>query len=391
MSLYGTPGIYLRPVAPVPVAGLATGVPAFLGYAARPGSAGQMAAVNEPVALRHWTEFVAAFGGAAAGGYLAAAVSGFFANGGELCYVVALADDPVDPDQALDDGLAAVAPVEDVDLVAAPDLSRPRPPLRQPPPIDALVRMQQRIIDECDRKGDRLALLDAPADADVDGMLRYRGRLTGTNAALYYPWLVVGDPSSGGTRAVPPCGHVAGVYASTDQSVGVFKAPANAVLEGVLDLSRLISSADQDRLNPVGVNALRAFPGRGIRVWGARTLSTDANWRYVSVRRLFMTAGRWIERNLAAVAFEPHDTRLWARIGRELTVYFDGLFRAGALKGATAVEAYFVKCDADTNPPAGREAGMVVTDIALAAAIPNEFIVVRISVAPSGVTLAALG
>jgi phage tail sheath protein FI len=109
------------------------------------------------------------------------------------------------------------------------------------------------------------------------------------------------------------------------------------------------------------------------------------------VRRLFMTAGRWMERNLAPMAFEPHDTRLWARIARELTAYFNGLFAAGALKGASAAEAFFIKCDAETNPPEGREAGMVVTEIGLAPSIPNEFVVIRVSVATSGVTIAALG
>jgi phage tail sheath protein FI len=233
-------------------------------------------------------------------------------------------------------------------------------------------------------------LLDAAADADVATVLRQRAGLSGTNAALYYPWLVVRD-GSGIARAVPPCGHVAGVYADTDQQVGVFKAPANVALEGVLDLARAVSADDQGELNPQGINAMRVFPGRGIRVWGARTVSQDRNWRYVNVRRLFMTAGRWIERNLTPLAFEPHDTRLWARIGRELTAYFNGLYQQGALKGASAAEAFVIKCDAENNPPEGRAAGMVVTDVAFAAAVPNEFVVVRISVAPSGVTLAALG
>jgi phage tail sheath protein FI len=381
MSPYDTPGVYRIPVRPARTGGLEVGVPAFLGYAARSDQPGR------PQPLRQWSEFAAAFGDAIPDGYLAAAVRGFFENGGRLCYVAAL-DPAAEAGEALDAGLQALAPVDDVDLVAAPDIGRVRQPLAAAPSIDEMARLQRQVILDCERHGGRLALLDPPADADIDTALRHRQRLGDANAALYYPWLVV---AGGGTRAVPPCGHVAGIYAATDHRVGVFKAPANAELQGVLDLVRAVSHEDQARLNPEGINALRVFPGRGIRVWGARTLRRDPNWRYVSVRRLFMTAARWIERNLTAMAFEPHDARLWARIGRELTVYFNGLFEAGALKGASSAEAFFIKCDAETNPPAVRDAGMVVTDIGLAPAIPNEMVLVRISVAPGGTTITALG
>jgi uncharacterized protein len=385
MSLFSprTPGVYLRSDEPAPVAEFTTGVPAFLGQE------GLSPRINEPTALRQWPAFVAAFPDAPADSLVAAAVRGFFENGGGLCYVVPLAQDGA-PDDALTAGLAALATNSDVDLIAMPDLAAARTPVGAPVALDDLVRLQQRLIDHCDRHGGRLALLDAAADADVATVLRQRARLFGTNAALYYPWLVVRDDSGIG-RAVPPCGHVAGVYAHTDQQVGVFKAPANVALEGVVNLAPLVSADDQGELNPQGINAMRVFPGRGIRVWGARTVSEDRNWRYVNVRRLFITAGRWIEQNLAPLAFEPHDARLWARIGRELTAYFNGLYRKGALKGASAAEAFVIKCDAENNPPETRAAGMVVTDAAFAAAVPNEFIVVRISVAPSGVTLAALG
>jgi len=179
------------------------------------------------------------------------------------------------------------------------------------------------------------------------------------------------------------------VYARSDQRIGVHKAPANEVLEGVLDLEAGVTDADQGRLNPVGVNCLRAFPGRGIRIWGARTLSNDSAWTYVNVRRLFLTAGRWIERNMTGVVFEPHDQRLWARIVRELTAYFNDLFQRGALKGQTVQEAFYVKCNAETNPPEVRDAGMVVTEIGLAPTVPGEFVVVRIIHGASGVTITA--
>lgn len=396
MPVYNTPGVYKMEVIPAAAGGLAVSVPAFLGYPARAVKAGQ------PQPLRQWSEYTPAFGGEAAGSYLAAAVRGFFENGGQLCYVVALAGPPevAIPDDALRQGLSAIDGLDDVDLVAVPDLVRLLQPLVATssldqitlPSTDDIVRVQQILIDACDTHGGRMALLDPPMDVDAGNLLsQYRDRLRGTNAAIYYPWLVVRDAGTDGKRKVPPCGHVGGVYATTDRRVGVFKAPANVELQGVLDLSRTISNADQDDLNPAGVNALRAFPGRGIRVWGARTISRDPLWRYVSVRRLFMTAGRWIERNLASMAFEPHDTRLWARIARELNAYFNSLFEAGALKGASPAEAFFIKCDAETNPPAERDSGVVVAEIGLAPSIPNEFVVVRISVATSGVTIAALG
>jgi len=168
----------------------------------------------------------------------------------------------------------------------------------------------------------------------------------------------------------------------------VHKAPANEVLHGVSDLVPDVSDADQAELNPIGVNCLRAFPGRGIRVWGARTLSREPAWTYISVRRLFLTVGRWIERNLTDVPFEPNDARLWSRIERELTTYFSELLRQGALKGNTAADAFYVKCNAETNPQEGRDAGKVVTEIGLAPSVPAEFIVVRIITGTSGITIA---
>ena len=188
-------------------------------------------------------------------------------------------------------------------------------------------------------------------------------------------------------RHVPPCGHIAGVYARTDAWTGIHKAPANEALEGVLDLETQLARPDQERLNAKGINCLCAFPGRGIRVWGARTLSQRPEWAYINVRRLFLTAGRWVERRMADVAFEPNDIRLWTRIERDLTAYFETLFRHGVLKGNTPEEAFFVTCDAETNPPEVRDTGCAVTEIGLAPAVPNEFVVVRIIHGTSGPAL----
>ena len=371
MAIQQAPGVYREDVFPARRAALPTGVPAFLGYTAH-------GSVNEPVRLTLFSQLAEKLGAPVAGRYLAAAVEGFFLNGGSECLVVPLAAG--DPEAALTAGLKALAPRQDLDLVCAPDLL-PGGDL-EGQAIDRTLRMQSAILAHCDAQGDRFALLDARPGSSLSDVLAQRNGLTGSNAALYYPWV---RTASG--RFVPPCGHVAGVVARCDHRTGVHKAPANEVLEGVVDLETSLTDAAQAALNPEGINALRAFPGRGIRVWGARTLSSQTAWTYINVRRLFLTAARWMEANLAGVAFEPHDARLWNRITRELTTYFERLFRAGALKGRTAAEAFFVKCDGETNPPEVREAGRVVTVIGLAPSLPNEFVVVRIIHGVGGVGL----
>jgi phage tail sheath protein FI len=169
--------------------------------------------------------------------------------------------------------------------------------------------------------------------------------------------------------------------------IGVHKAPANEILEGVVDLEVNLTHDQQGPLNVRGINCLRAFPGRGIRIWGARTLSSDIFWRYVNVRRLFLTVGRWIERNMADVLFEPQSLGLWAHIVRDLSVYLEELFRRGALKGESPQEAFYVKCDAELNPPEVQAEGIVITEIGLAAAVPAEFIVVRLIHGPAGLRI----
>lgn len=371
MPTYRTPGVYREDVFLAPAAELRTGVPAFLGLA-------ETGAVNTPHELTLWPQFGEEFGAPLSDGYLAYAVRGFFENGGQLCYVVRL-DDALPPEESLREGLEVLAPLDTVDLVCAPDVMTNA--------AWATV-LQQMVLDHCQATGDRFAILDALPNVTVDQVLIQRQGLRGANGALYYPWVRVLDRAAADGDFFPPCGHVAGVYARSDQRIGVHKAPANEVLEGVLDLAIDLTNDQQGRLNPEGVNCLRAFPGRGIRVWGARTLSDDPAWVYVNVRRLFLTAGRWIERNLAGAVFEPNDRRLWTRIVRELTAYFNDLFKRGALKGRTPQEAFYIKCDAEINPPEVREEGMVVTEIGLAPAAPSEFVVVRIIHGATGVTIA---
>jgi phage tail sheath protein FI len=395
---YQTPGVYREDVVPVRAVALPTGVPAFLGYA----TAGP---VDEPQRLTLPGQLAEKLGAPPEGGYLAAAVEGFFGNGGRECFVVRLGGGMEDAanvrESALAGALKALKASQEVDLVAAPDLwtgYRADQPWR----LQSGLRMQAALLEHCYQQGDRFALLDTLPGADAGQALDQRRnlpggnanpdlarRLEGINGALYFPWLAP-LRASGQPGFVPPCGHVAGVVARSDDRTGIHKAPANEALEGVVDLAAHLTDADQGPLNAAGINALRAFPGRGIRVWGARTLTPPSvpAWLYINVRRIFLTAARWIERNLSDAAFEPNDPRLWNRIGRELNTYFDGLFRAGALKGRTPAEAFFVKCDGEVNPPEVREAGQVVTVIGLAPALPNEFVVVRIIHGATGMDIA---
>lgn len=398
MPAYARPGVYREEVFPEQRAELRTGVPAFLGYAGDVADPDLRAGFNVPIQLTVWPQFDLRFAPGPADGFLASAVRGFFTNGGDLCYVVRLRED-VPAGTALDEGLAALAPMTGIDLVCAPDIMRSAPPQVAPDGLaEARASMQASVLAHCYQQGDRLAILDSlprtaleggipPRRTAVEGALiqardlRRRTPSAAPNGALYFPWIGAGQ------GFFPPCGHVAGIYAASDRRIGVHKAPANEPLTAVADLEVAIGNPDQGLLNPEGVNCLRAFAGRGIRVWGARTLSQEEAWTYINVRRIFLTCGRWIGRNLAGVAFEPHDAGLWARVHRELTAYLTTLFRRGALKGATPQEAFYIKCDSETNPAEVRDAGQLVAEIGLAPGVPSEFVVVRIVHGAGGVTI----
>jgi phage tail sheath protein FI len=253
------------------------------------------------------------------------------------------------------------------------------------------------VLDHCGRVGTRFALLDAFPGATPDEAGAHARRLRSLDGAMYFPWIDVGPqawlpPAGGGGpgtgRMGPPCGHVAGIVSRSDARTGVHKAPANEVVEEALDLETRVGDAAHGAL-PRTLNVIRAFPGRGIRVWGARTLGGDEEpaWAYVPVRRLFLTVGRWIQRSLAQVAFEPQGQALWTRVEREVGSYLAKQHARGALRGATPMQSFYVRCDASTNPPALRDLGQVVTEVGLAPGTPSEFVVVRITHGAGGVTI----
>ena len=199
--------------------------------------------------------------------------------------------------------------------------------------------------------------------------------------AVYYPWVKVSDPLRLGARpvrAVPPSGHVAGLYAAVEADPGVHRAPANAEVQWADDVTVVIDDNTQGALNPEGVNCLRAFPDRGILVYGARTVSSDADWRYVNVRRLLIMIERAVDLATQWAVFEPHNAELRQKLVQSISSFLESIWLRGMLAGATREEAYFVKCDGTNNPPASVDAGRIVTDIGVAPAIPAEFVVFRV-------------
>ena len=326
-----------------------------------------------------------------------------------------------DPGSQAKTGIRALEDVDEVAIVAAPDiLIEPSPAvLRSPLPpapvepccgpaaapslplpaapmiveaapqftLDAIFRVQQALVQHCEMKRFRFAILDSPAFGfpaqriDVGEIQSWRQRFDTEFAALYLPWIYVRDPLQPGTqlvRRIPPSGHVAGVYADTDLKVGVHKAPANTQLLWAQALTAEISENLQGLFNPVGIDCLRTFPGRGMQVYGARTLSSDPSWRFVNVRRLVSMIEHALLISLQWSVFEPNDVFLWHKVTVAISSFLEAIWRKGALAGNTAAESFYVKCDATTNTLAATQAGEMIAEIGVAPAIPAEFVVFRI-------------
>jgi hypothetical protein len=246
---------------------------------------------------------------------------------------------------------------------------------------DGVKAVQLAMIAHCERMADRMAILDPLPDLSAQEVKRWREVETNYDsmfATLYYPWVTVMGPD-GKPMAVPPSGHMAGVWARSDGERGVHKAPANEVVRGVLEPVAQITKGEQDTLNPIGVNCIRTFTGRGVRIWGARTLSSDPAWRYVNVRRMFNMVEKSIEHATQWVVFEPNDQNLWARIRRDIGAYLTTVWRDGMLFGTSPGEAFYVKCDAELNPPEIRDQGKLIIEVGMAPVKPAEFVIFRFS------------
>lgn len=283
-------------------------------------------------------------------------------------------------DAAARTGFGGLETIDEITMVAVPDLMS----AYQRGDIDAegVRTVQLAVISHCEQMGDRVAVLDTPPGLRAQQVRTWRNDEAGYDsryATLYYPWVRVFDPATGRNITVPPSGHIAGVWARSDGERGVHKAPANEVIRGAVDLELRLSKGEQDLLNPIGVNCVRAFPGRGIRIWGARTLSSDPAWRYLNVRRLFNYLEESILLGTQWVVFEPNDDRLWSSIRRNVTSFLTEEWRRGALFGRTAEEAFYVKCDRDNNPPESIDQGRVICEIGVSPVKPAEFVVFRLA------------
>jgi uncharacterized protein len=278
-------------------------------------------------------------------------------------------------------GLGGLEAQDDIRLVLCPDLMAGYDGSAQAQ--ERVKMVQAALIAHCERLKYRFAVLDTPPGLTAQQASEWRAylNLDSSYAALYYPWIRVADlsGSGGATKLIPPSGHIAGIYNRSDAERGVHKAPANEVVLGAINLELNLSRGEQDVLNPIGVNCIRAFPGRGIRVWGGRTLSSSGAWRYINIRRLFIMVEASMDAGLQWVVFEPNDNTLWAKVRRDVTSFLRVVWRSGALFGDTPEQAFYVKCDEELNPPEVRDLGQLIIEVGLAPVKPAEFVIFRIT------------
>lgn len=283
-------------------------------------------------------------------------------------------------DVAARTGVEGLEVLDDARIICVPDLMTTMPGEKLD--LKMVKAVQTALVGHCERLGDRMAILDTPPNLNPQEVKAWRQDITGFDSAyavMYYPWIEVMDLSTDRSIDMPPSGFMAGVWARTDNARGVHKAPANEVVMGTTGLAYSVTKGEQDILNPIGVNCIRSFAGMGIRVWGARTLSSNALWRYVSVRRLFNMIETTIENSTQWTVFEPNDPRLWGKIRRDVGSFLTTQWNAGALYGASPSQAFYVKCDEQTNPAESRELGRVVVEVGIAPVKPAEFVIFRIS------------
>ncbi len=397
MPSYFSPGVYVEevPGGARPLGPVGTSTAGFVGVAPNPD-----APVNKAVACNNWTEFLRVFVGDAGteSTPLVRAVYGFFDNGGSRCWIVNIGKNgTLHGAGGKRAGLDVLEPIDEISIIAAPGYTD--------------VAAHEALLTFAEKSRTSVAILDpAPGIEDISTLTKVatttpsrpvakpaegdsakpEGRASVPDPAnrprqseygtFYYPWVVVTDPLTQTQELTPPSGHIAGVWARTDANPGVHKAPANTALRGVTGVEYPLTRSEQDVLNPAGVNCIREFGNQGILVWGARTLAAEASeWRYLSVRRLCISIEQAISRGTTWRVFEPNVYTLWRSIRRDIGAFLRQVWRSGALLGRTPEEAFFVKCDEETNPADVRDAGMVVAHIGIAVVKPAEFVVFKLS------------
>jgi phage tail sheath protein FI len=345
------PGVYVEEIqiGPNPIIGVSTGTAAFFGET--------QSGPEAPMMVTGWLQFQQIFGGYfGQDKYLPHAVEGFFANGGQKCYVCRITGG----DYA--SALAKTERIEDISLVYAPN-------------AQATAGLADLIIDHCERLKCRFSVFDSIKGQEPQNITKPR---ESSYAALYYPWIYVRQNAS--TKIlVPPGGHIAGIYARVDNHTGVNKAPTNQEVKGVTGLERSISNLQLETLNPRGINCIRIFAGRGILVWGARTLSSNPEYKYINVRRLMIYLEQSLKRGTAWASFEPNNAATWAKVKLQAEDFLMQAWKDGKLQGTKQDEAYFVKCDRTTMTQSDLDEGRLIVQVGVAPVKPAEFMIFRVS------------
>ncbi|MFF5054915.1 phage tail sheath family protein [Micromonospora sp. NPDC000663] len=409
MPSYFSPGIYVEevPSGARPIGPASTSIAAFVGVAPNRG-----AHLGKAVPVNNWTEFLRLFadGDQVESTPLARAVFGFLDNGGARCWVVNVGEGgAISGTGKQRGGLQLLEAIDEISIIAAPgfhdvvaheallsmaERTRTMVAICDPAPdiddISALTRVATPSSGKPPKPAEGTGAAAGPGGGG-EGPPAYRPRQS-EYGAFYYPWLQVRDPISGDLELTPPSGHLAGIWARTDALRGVHKAPANEPVRGAVDLGYLVTRPEHDVLNPKGVNVIRYFAGEGIRVWGARTLAAEASeWRYLNVRRLSIAIEQAIANGTRWMVFEPNDFTLWRSIRRDIGAFLTRVWRDGALLGRSPEEAFFVKCDEETNPPDVRDAGIVIAHIGIAVVKPAEFVVFKLSQWAGGTETETIG
>lgn len=385
MPEYPAPGVSVQETALArkPIEGVATSTAGFLG-AARSGPTS--CAIGPVTSL---AEYERQFGddvalvhdGVPCPNFLWHAVRAFFLEGGTRLWVVRVfrngsSQDGARPGVAdFESGLAALEGVDEIGVIAAPGATFAATGPFEPEALG----ISRALVAHAERQRDRMALLDPPNGLTVPDVRAWRAHFDSSDAALYYPWVRVAEPGGLGDLLVPPSGLVAGVVARSDIQRGVHKAPANQNLRTAVGLEVPLTKREQDVLNPEGINCLRHLEGRGFLVWGARTLGSNPEWRYVNVRRYLAYLEKSIARGLQWVVFETNDEPVWARVRSAVADFLYGEWRTGALLGVTPDEAFFVRCDRATMTQADIDAGRLVVLVGTAPIKPAEFLIFRVT------------
>jgi phage tail sheath protein FI len=286
-----------------------------------------------------------------------------------------------DDDEIAPKGLYALDRVDDIAIVIAPDASAMTFNTDTAKNANTRQAIVNHVITHCQNQRYRFAVLDVPAKSKSEDALRFRSQFDSSYAALYYPWVVISDPRSGhggDPLTLPPSGFAAGIYARSDVNRGVFKAPANEVVNDAIDFELHVNQGIQDVLNPRGVNCLRFFEATGYRVWGARTISSDPDWTYVNVRRLLIYLEHSIDNATQWAVFEPNNEALWLKVRLTIESFLTETWRTGALMGTQPSEAFFVRCDRTTMTQSDLDNGRLVCLVGVAPTKPAEFVIFQI-------------